>query len=66
MAWWLLGDLEETNTDNLLIWEQRSDLGNWRGNINIIIIQLKPLTVTPITFSKVLSRIQNKGKRRYF
>ena len=35
----MLGDQEETNTDNLLIWEQRSVLGN-RGNINIIIIKL--------------------------
>ena len=34
----MLGDQEETNTDNLLIWEQRSVLGK-RGNINIIIIE---------------------------
>ena len=58
-----MGALEETNTDNLLIWEQRSVLGNW-GNINIIIIQPKPLPVTPITSSIVLSariRIKEKG-----
>ena len=39
----MLGQQEETNIDNLLIWEQRSVLGK-RGNINIIIIKLKPLS----------------------
>ena len=41
----MLGQQEETNIDNLLIWEQRSVLGK-RGNINIIIIKLKPLSTS--------------------
>ena len=60
----MLGQQEETNIDNLLIWEQRSVLGK-RGNINIIIIKLKPLSTshTNHILHSILSQNTYKGKR---